>query len=409
MKEYLKDKLDSQIIFLQFFFPISIIIGNFAINFSIIVIAFLTLIKVFFDRNILVDNKKTFYLLLFLFFSFIVNLFFSHSIELSLRRVFKFFFVIFFVISFIYTSKKYEKILDNFYKFWFIIFIIIIFDLFIELLTGTNIFGQTSGMYPGRLGSFTGNESTIGYYFLGFCLFFLSFSFHKYQNQKLVISLYVLVIVSSFLIGERSNFIKLFISIILFLSLTTSINFKTKIFIIFVTMTLIVSTLYLNESYKLRYYDQVKSIFSKNGYSKFMKSSLYGVQQDAAYKMFEENFYFGVGLKNYRNEVRKKKYENTEYIDTKKRFTTHPHQVHYEFLSETGITGYFTFIIFIFSSLFLAIKSYLKTNNLYQLSGIIFVLTSILPIIPSGSFFSTYSSSIFWINFAIMCGYLRKN
>ena len=53
----------------------------------------------------------------------------------------------------------------------------------------------------------------------------------------------------------------------------------------------------------------------------------------------------------------------------------------------------------------ISIKNYLKTKNLYQLSGIIFVIVSLLPILPTGSFLSTFTSSIFWLNFAIMCGY----
>jgi len=77
-------------------------------------------------------------------------------------------------------------------------------------------------------------------------------------------------------------------------------------------------------------------------------------------------------------------------------------------LSETGIFGYLSFLIFLLLSLYLGIKSYLKTKNLYQLSGIIFIITSLLPILPSGSFLSTFSSGIFWINFAIMCGYINK-
>ena len=135
---------------------------------------------------------------------------------------------------------------------------------------------------------------------------------------------------------------------------------------------------------------------------------MYGAHYNTAYKIFKENFYFGIGIKNFRNEVRKEIYVDNEFKFTEKRVTTHPHQVHYEFLSETGIVGYLAFLFFIFSSLYLAIKSYFKNGNLYQLSGIIFVITSILPIIPSGSFFSTYSSGIFWINFAIMTGYLKK-
>jgi O-antigen ligase len=83
----------------------------------------------------------------------------------------------------------------------------------------------------------------------------------------------------------------------------------------------------------------------------------------------------------------------------------HPHQLHLEFLSETGLFGYFTFLIFIIYSLFLSIKNYLTTKNRYQLASILFVIASILPLIPSGSFFTSYGATIFWINYGVMISY----
>ena len=44
--------------------------------------------------------------------------------------------------------------------------------------------------------------------------------------------------------------------------------------------------------------------------------------------------------------------------------------------------------------------------SLYAL-GIIFIFTSLLPILPSGSFMSTFTSGIFWFNFALMAGYIK--
>ena len=102
------------------------------------------------------------------------------------------------------------------------------------------------------------------------------------------------------------------------------------------------------------------------------------------------------------------KYENLDHKLNNLRANTHPHQIHYEFLAETGLVGYLSFAIFICLSIYLSIKSYLKTRNLYQLSGMFFVIISLMPLIPSGSFFSTYSSSLFWLNYAIMVSYISK-
>ena len=102
----------------------------------------------------------------------------------------------------------------------------------------------------------------------------------------------------------------------------------------------------------------------------------------------------GVGLKNYRIEVKKDGYSENPSI--------HPHQIHLELLSEIGIIGYISFLFLFVFNLFLSIKNYIKNKNIYQLSGILFVLVSLIPIIPSGSFFTTYGATLFWLNFGLM-------
>lgn len=101
-------------------------------------------------------------------------------------------------------------------------------------------------------------------------------------------------------------------------------------------------------------------------------------------------------------KVKKKIYENTEYKKTNWRQATHPHQIHLELLSETGLLGYLSFLTLIIYSLFFSMKNYLKKKNLYQLSTIIFLITSLIPVIPSGSLFSTFYGGIFWFNFGLM-------
>ena len=46
--------------------------------------------------------------------------------------------------------------------------------------------------------------------------------------------------------------------------------------------------------------------------------------------------------------------------------------------------------------------AYKKNKNLYTLSASLFILATILPIIPSGSFFTTFTATIFWINISII-------
>ena len=62
-----------------------------------------------------------------------------------------------------------------------LIFLIVIFDLLIEFYFGKNLLGQNA-IIPGRLASFTGEESVIGGFFLGFCLIFLSYIYEKKKD-----------------------------------------------------------------------------------------------------------------------------------------------------------------------------------------------------------------------------------
>ena len=92
------------------------------------------------------------------------------------------------------------------------------------------------------------------------------------------------------------------------------------------------------------------------------------------YQVFKDYPLFGVGLKNFRIESGKSKYENKDYRFTEKRQNTHPHQVHLEFLSELGLFGYLSFFYF-FIFLKKSICIQIKRKNLYHLSGIIFILS----------------------------------
>tara|TARA_B100000700_G_scaffold327254_1_gene441264 strand:- start:4891 stop:5415 length:525 start_codon:yes stop_codon:yes gene_type:complete len=169
-----------------------------------------------------------------------------------------------------------------------------------------------------------------------------------------------------------------------------------------------VGFIFLNENYKWRFYNQVEIIFEKDGFDKYLKSSEYGAHYDTAYKIFERNKVFGIGIKNFREESSKSIYRNNEYTYTSNRSKTHPHQIHFELLAETGLFGYSVFIIFIVFSLYLALREYFKRKSIYQLSSIVFISVSLLPYLPSGSFYSSFNSSIFWLNYAIMMSFVFK-
>ena len=403
-----KQNFNSDKILLFFFltFPIALILGNLIINLYIILIGTIYFVSNF-NLNFL--RNKTFQILIFFLISLIINLIFTSNLELSYLRVLKFCFVIFFILSFKHLcglNKSYDKII---YKTWFFILLIVIIDLLIEFSFGQNSLGMKSYM-PGRLAGFFDDELVVGYFYLGFIFYFFSFIYKNYNKSNfLILTLYFLIILISLIIGERSNLIKLSIGISLIVFLVLDLSILKKIIFSIIIVTISITFVMTNQSYKSRYYDQIKQLFQPDGLDKYLKTSEYGAHYNTAYKMFQSNKIFGVGIKNYRVETFKEKYRSDDYRHSRTSVKTHPHQIHFEFLAETGLFGYSAFLMFIFYSLFLSIKNYYKFRNIYQLSAIIFVLMSLIPYLPSGSFFSSFNSSIFWLNYAIMMGYLDRN
>ena len=404
---FINEKNKTDLLLFIFFstFPIAMILGNLLINLFIFIIAILFIFKLLTKKTNLNTQKKIFYILIFFFISLCINLIFTNDISLSYPRVVKFFFIIFFIIAFSHLIENHYQNLENIFKVWSIILLIVIFDLAIEFSFGKNMFGQKAIM-PGRLGSFTGQESVIGGFFLGFCLIFLSYIYKRNSNIKLNLLLAIFLLLISFLIGERANFIKTFIAIMIYTFFVYRVNLKIKFFSLILVLSLIYPIfLTLNDNYKVRYLNQVILIFDQKGLTKYLENSKYGAHRNVAKEIFLDNPVFGVGIKNFRNESANEKYDNLDHKKNYLRVANHPHELYYEFLSETGLFGLICFLIFITTSIILSLKNYIKKKNTYQLSGLIIILVSILPVIPIGGFLATYTSSIFWINYAIMVGY----
>ena len=401
--------LTNLLLFFFCIYPISFLLGNFAINlflFIFNIIVFFGIFKKYFSYKIL-DNY-IFKLLIALFLFFIINLFFSNNIVLSYPRVLKFILIIGSILAFralIYYCSNSD--INKMYKIWSAIFLVVLIDIFFELIVGSNILGFKS-IIPGRVSSFTGNEMNIGHFFSAFCLIFFSFKIFNYKNNFISLIIAISLIVVSFLIGERSNFIRSLLIILIFVFFIKEIKFKYKLLSISTLIILFISIINFNPNYKVRYFQQFTEILTKKGLNYYLDNSIYGAHFEVAKKIFKENKTFGIGIKNFRVESFSDEY-NIKHKYNERRGNTHPHQVHYEFLSETGLVGYFSFLLFIIGSFYLAIKTYLKNKNLFQLSAMLYVFVSLIPLLPTGSFFSTYSSSLFWLNYAIMVGYINNS
>ena len=410
------------------FLPLSLILGNFFINLTFVLISLILIIDLTMSKNLFFLKDSTFKIISLFFLSLLINVAFSIDPTNSLPRVLKILLMIMFVLQTQKIIKKYPLEFENIIlSFWAIVFVIVLLDSVFEAIFGFNSLGFQTNM-TGRIAGFFGSELVAGSFLGGFAIMFISKISLFFKNRNnLIIFLILVIIITSFLIGERSNFIKLFFSLSLLTFFVVKLNFKNvsySLLILFGTIFLFIN---FNEEIKYRYQNQIIFANSKPLVSgqhetieefnkpfemtieNYIKDSLYGAHYNAAFKIFQEHPIFGIGVKNFRLESLKVKYENREYKRTNSRWSTHPHQIHYEFLSETGLFGYISFLVFIITSLFLSIKNYLKYRNYFQLSCILYVAVYLIPFLPSGSFFSTFPSSLFWINYAIMMSYIKNN
>ncbi len=388
--------------YLLILFPIFLIFGNLFINFFYFAFTILAIL------NLRLSDKfyksYVFYLLIFFLIYLLINLFFSTNFSNSLPRLLKFVLIIFFIKELQNLIQKKDFSFEKILPYWTLVFFIVSFDIIFEFLIGFNILGFYTVM-PGRIASFFGDELVVGGFYHFMSLLIIAFFIKKKFSDPIILILAISIILISFAIGERANFIKLFFSIFLFLFFILKSSFLNKAGVTIIILSLLTFVISINENIKYRYYDQIKVIYSSDGLSKYFKDSQYGAHQNAAYKIFKNNFLVGVGLKNFREESKKEIYKNDEFKKTNTRQATHPHQIHLELLSETGLLGYLSFLTLVLYSIYYSIKNYLIDRNIYQFATILFVISNLIPLIPSGSIFSTFYGGIFWFNFALMLSF----
>ena len=288
-------------------------------------------------------------------------------------------------------------------------------DITIEKIFGKNILGYSAVNSIGsqRIVSFFKDEAIPGSFIHAFSFMLVGFFVMKFKEIKINFNIYLtsLIILTLFasvvITGERSNSIKFLISFILFLVLFNEIKTIKKIiifcFISFI-ITLIVSS---NEYLKGRATNT--TIYLINSYKDSFQSpnplpggNLYAELNRSGFEVFKKYPFFGVGNKNYRYESCKKGVNKYYYCET------HPHQIYFEFLSEHGLIGGAILIILFFAIFFKIIKIIILNNNHISLGCFIYLLTIFTPMLPSGSFFTDYNLTLFFVNMSVMYGSIKE-
>ena len=393
-------------LFLFSIIPTSIIIGPAISLFNILLIDISFIFFILFKKDFKFLSNKTVKLIILLCLYLVFNSVIAKDFSMGAYRNLGFIrFGIFFLAFnyFFYNNDFVNRVLVV----WALTLSFLSFDTYIESISGKNILGYGEA-YGARIVSFFKDEPIVGGYINGFYLIIIGFLFYlnnKILNKyKYIILIFTIFFIAAIILtGERSNSIKAILGFFLFYFLNDHFKFKEKILSFLLLVLIFISLFNTSNFLKLRYGGQffkpIISIFQSNNeiiIEREINKNLYIVLYQSGFEVFKKYKIFGVGNKNYRLETCSNE-KNPKYL-----CSTHPHQLYFEFLAEHGIMGALI-LIFILSSLILSkIKIILSSKNYLQLGCLTFLLTSFIPLLPSGAFFADYNLTIFWINLSIM-------
>ena len=260
-------------------------------------------------------------------------------------------------------------------------------------------------IYKERVVSFFKDEPIVGGYLNGFLFIIVGYLFQRFFERELkfkiiLFFLIILLIACVIFTGERSNGIKALFGTSLFFLLNQKIDLRNKIISILLISCFSLVLIFNSDYLKIRYGDQLFSkIIDKDQRKQFIDGNLYLKLYKSGYAVFKDYPIFGVGNKNYRvvttNNVSEKVNEN--YF-----VSTHPHQFYFEVLSEHGLIGSLIFLSLLFYLVFKYLNVIIFSKNDIQLGCFIYLIINFLPILPSGSFFGDFNSTLFWINLSLM-------
>ena len=342
---------ENKIIYLIFFLPMSIVVGSLVNNIFIFLIILFFVLEIIKKKINILKNKE--FIVFFIFYIYLIlnSLFLTQTLEGITRAVgFVRFPLLALAIAYYFSIENYryeKKILT----FWLFSFLIVTIDIIFEFFIGFNLVGIKSN-YPGRVASFTGDEIKIGGFYFGFFLICLS-SILKYKKNFFFLMV-LIFLTTSMLIGEKSNFIKIFFVITLLFHFILDKKLIRKLYFLLVFLFITVFTINYNQNLRESFLGDFPLVeksrhighaiypnfFSANKkvHVKKFKDNLFSnrhiLHYVTAYEMFKKNIFFGVGIKNFRHESYKKKYNPIKNVNGG---TTHPHQIHFELALELEV------------------------------------------------------------------------
>lgn len=261
-----------------------------------------------------------------------------------------------------------------------------------------------------RISGFFGDELVQGSYYLRFLILFNAIYYLVYKDLKINKLYFCFLFICIFVIlvsGERAALALLILFLILnFIFL--KLNIIYKLLTILSVGALISICLFYLPGLKSRIYDNTASSLYDNNQIKFFSRG-HQEHYTSAIKMFKENMFIGVGVRNFRLECRKEQYKKIGVNAC----TTHPHNTYFQFLAETGLIGLtfiMSFLIYISGFLFVNFLNLIKSKEIDRIKVLfgIAIFINIFPLVPTGNFFNNWLSVMYFLPLAFFFYKIKK-
>lgn len=389
--------------------PFLLITGPFLSDLAVSIIGISFLIYCTKKKDFSYFKKKYFYFFMLFWIYLVINSLFNNfnldSLKISFFYVrFPIFFIA--IIAFLKFDNAFIK------YFFYCIFICIsslLIDGFYQYFFGENIFGlKKQSIY--RVSSFFGDELILGSYLSRLLPLFFSIFIFLYSGNKKYISIlliiFILCEVLVFLSGERTALFYINLSAVFIIFFSNNLK-KTRLFTLLASLALMILISFFFPNAKERVVDKTlkqTNIVKENFNNINNKKDIYVFSKQhthhyiSAYRMFLDNKFFGVGVKNFRNYCSDRKY-NVSKLSC----STHPHNSYIQLLSETGFIGIcfivtllFYFIFYLGKHIFYKFKKnfFFTDFQICILSGIAIILW---PFAPTGNIFNNWLNITYFL------------
>ena len=391
-------------------YPAALIIGTLISEIITITLSILFITECFKKRKFLLFKDPVIYFLFIIWGYLLINLFNSIDFQLSLNRSIFFIRFILIILSIAYFLNKYSKNIDIVFKLWMTIILITIIDLYVQFFFGQNLLGFKSP-WNARLSGFFDQELKVAHLLIGF--FLPSFAYFFQKNMKNLYLFFFLLLYFSILIltNERANIIRGSFALLIFFIFLPSLKIKSKVIFSSLLILVFSSMLFLVKPVKARFINEIAEMQVNNSLKNYVIFSNYGPHYLSSIEIFKKNMLFGTGIKTFRNACKNislEKYYDNNDIRSKSGCSTHPHQYYFEILSALGLVGFILFISFFLYLIYRIINSFFSSKNFILLGAGTFFILQLIPLLPTGSFFTSFGATIFFINVGLIYKYINK-